>query len=88
MRDTLDDAEKMNYRSILGLVEKCEKDLTRLEVILPKADDDEGTFGRLRIQLERKLNEDNVRDIVTGLSLCKSVSNHDHLHLHPSTLPF
>ncbi|CAI4210953.1 unnamed protein product [Parascedosporium putredinis] len=70
LRDTLDDAEKKNYLSIVSLVEKCEKDLIRLQLILPKADDDEGTFARLRIQFQRKLNEDNVRDIVTGITLC------------------
>ena len=78
----LDDVEQKNYRSIVNLVDKCEKDLKRLQLILPKPPEEGGTIANLRTQLARKLAEDNVRDIVMGIKLCNSVSA-----IHASSKP-
>ncbi|PKS09330.1 hypothetical protein jhhlp_003944 [Lomentospora prolificans] len=72
-RQMLDDVEQKNYRSIVNLVDKCEKDLKRLQLILPKPPEEGGTIANLRTQLARKLAEDNVRDIVMGIKLCNSM---------------
>jgi len=71
----LDDVEEKNYRSIINLVNKCENDLERLQIILPKPPDKDGTFAGLRAQFARKLCEDTVKDIIMGIKLCNSVGN-------------
>jgi hypothetical protein len=74
-RGMLDDVEEKNYRSIINLVNKCENDLERLQIILPKPPDKDGTFVGLRAQFARKLCEDTVKDIIMGIKLCNSVSD-------------
>lgn len=71
----VDDVEKQNHQSITDLINKAERDLCRLSDILPKPPEGDATkFQELRTHFARKLCEDHVRDIVSGIKLCNNVS--------------
>lgn len=69
------DVEKKNHQSITDLINKSERDLCRLRNILPEPGEGDATkFQELRTHFARKLCEDHVRDIVSGIKLCNNVS--------------
>lgn len=70
-----DDIESQNYQSITDLNNKCERDLYRLRAILPEPpNEDASRMDMLRTHFLRRMREDNVQDIISGIKLCNSVS--------------
>lgn len=69
-----DGIELQNYESIKEINNKCERDLYRLRAILPEPpSEDASRLEALRVNFIRKMSEDVVCDIVSGIKLCNNV---------------
>lgn len=69
-----EEIEKQDFSSIAELNNKCERDLYRLRAILPEPPEDATRYQALRTHYVRKMREDTVRDIISGIKLCNTVS--------------
>ena len=70
-----DDIPKHNHKSITDLNNKAERDLYKLIGIIPSPTDDASRLEMLRIQFLRRMSQDNVRDIFSGINLCQQALN-------------